>query len=838
MKSSRLLPARLLGVCLLNLLVGVLAEAAPVTLISWGPADDMVTSTSDSQRMTMDGSTITFDPDTTPLTPDSGYGDRDIFGGVQVTEDLGLTEAWIFNNHASFADSNDVLDIRNIDTVPANGGRLTALLLWENDYYTVNPTATLDLGLKTLSYTGGYSPNTVMEAYFVVQFNDVAGQTSYMISPTSITSNRLAGNGGTHSIDATTSTWYRYAPGTSDFDDITTDASTQIAVPNITVVNATAVGLLIHVSGKVTSSSLSCYAFSVTADDWRPKAPFKALYNNDTGNVSIYEMPDGSGGSYGEDVFTDAKLERSIDEVVEEGVDAYFLSPGFTHVPLWDSDIVDPEDHVDWWKYAHPRIEVGGVDTDLTPVGFYMEAGGDVLATLVTHTQSLGVASFVSVRLNDHHNMEVIDARPGLWNTKNGASIATDLWRYEHPEYRIKRHALSTRPEYQYYPDPANGFAVTKIDAWTDYERGQELNLARRASVLNWGIPAVVDRMYDYVEEIITHYPEIDGIELDFLRLDVLFRDAVTTAERTTILEGFVEDVRDLLDATGRTLQKRYWLSARLAATDSKLDVNGLDLADLAAKGVDIFVVSSNVYSVTQGTDIASFRTTIPDSAIYWEMAHLSQSISEPIAPYDSYRRAATDEQLLTSAFMAHLRGVDGISLFNYAYYRAFDEEPPFDLIETFKDPAALAEEPQHYTWIKTIPLDTSAGLFEEREFVLDLAPPSMVGETAETWPDDGIIRLHTVVDIPSGHSGFELRLVTAAGTTLLSTTTVPTSEPFSAPYDVPPSDGDRVEAWTVPASVLNAEWGEPTPEFRFKVKNLSSTDEVDFKFIDLYFEP
>ena len=810
------------------------AQATPVTLLSWGPADDMVTATLDSPRMTVDGSTINYDPDTVALTPTSGYGNLPIFGGVQVTGDLELTAFRVFNNHSAFGDSNDVLDLRNLDAVPSNDGRMTALFLWENEYFAANPTASVNLGLKTLSYTGGYSNNSVMQAYFVVRYHGVGGATAYMISPTSVTGNRLAGNGGTHTIDATTASWYEYVPEATDLDNIVTNGTTLIYRPNLTAVGVTGVGLLFHLSGKTTASALSCYAFTATAEVGVPKAPFRALFNNDTGNVSLFEMPDG-GGTVPEDTFDDDKLELSIDEAVDEGVDAYMLSPGYTHVPLWQSTLVDPSDHIAWWKYAHPRPDVNGEDTDLSPIGFYMEDGGDVIAALVAHCQTLGVASFVSVRLNDHHYTEDVDARPGLWNIKNGGSIANDLWRYTHPEYRIARHALSTRPEYQYYPDPNNGYAPSKADAWTSLERSQELNLARRASVLNWGIPAVVDRMFAFVEEIVTDYPGLDGIELDFLRLDVLFRDEVTTLERTAIILDFIGAVRELLDDTGRPLQKRYWLSARVPPTNAKLAVNGLDVEDMAAAGIDIFVIASNVYTVTQGTDVNAIRAASPESAQYWELAHLSQSFTEPVYPYSYYRRAATDEQLLTSAFMAHQWGMDGVSLFNYAYYRAFtaggsQAEPPFDLIGEFIAPSALAGHPQHYTWMKTLPLVPG----QTREFVMDLAPPSLPSHTPESWPDDGILRLHTTEDIPSGHAGFQAWF---KGTPLTSAT-VPGSEPFGAPYAVPPSDGDRVRAWVVPASLLNAESGQPAPEFSFEVKNTSATETVTFRYLDLYFEP
>jgi hypothetical protein len=836
-------------------LIPALASAS-VNLITWGPANTMVTGTVNSPRYASAGVALDL---ATPITATTGYTGQAIYGGVQVSGSLMLTALRMLNNHASFGaeggQDNDVFDLRNIDPTPANNGRMTALLLWKNAYVpdTDQPASSV-LGIKSMTYTGGYTTNTVMTAYFVLRYKTPAGF-AYMISPTVVTGNRLDSNGGTHSIDATTASWYAYDPTTvAGLDNIVT--TTPLAAPDLGVLAVSHAGLLFKVSGKTAESAVSFYRFTVTGDAWRPKPPFRALYNNDTVNVRIYAIENGSGGSpatFPRGTFDEAKLIRSVDEAAETGaeVDAYLLSPFATHVPLWQSAIVPPDEHFAWWKYAHPRVDpTSGAPWDLDPVGYYMRPdnpltpGGDVVRAVVDRCLELDLPAFVSIRLNDYHFLHDLDARPGLWNLPNGGAVANDYWRYTHPEYRLARAPLFTRPEYRDLDD-------VKLTL-SDQELNVGLTAARAASVLDWSIDAVRDRMLDYIEEIVENYPEIDGIELDFLRSGVFFRAGVSTGDREIDMTAFVALVRAALDDYGRPLHKRYWLSARVSGVQSKLTANGLDVADLAAAGVDLFVLcsSSSTNTVQQGLNLetiqAAIRAASPNTAVYFEMTEQAVNYSQYGAGGNvlaAFEWLATRQQLATAMHLAYdpAVAVDGFSLFNFGYYRddeadteQDDSRPPFDLIPSLKVPATVAAMPQHYFVDRDlVTLDSG-----NANFKLVLRAPT------GGWTSDGRLRLVSANPLPAELALTDLRVTlqnSASSThwTLSRDTDIPepfTDEDTGLPQfrlPVPAADSTRTRAWTVPLDKLVA--GEIT----IRVYNDSSPFiAANFNYVELSILP
>lgn len=818
----------LTGVCaqarrlVLLALVPVVAQAT-VNLITWGPSTSMVTATSNSPRFSASGASLDL---TTPLTATSGYTGAPIYGGVQVSGTLTLSALRMLNNHASYGAeggvNHDVFDVRNTDPTPAANGRMTALLLWGVSYTSGGsdpiPSA---LGIKTLTYTGGYSTNTVMGAYFVLRYKTPGGF-AYMISPTAVSGNRLDSNGGTHVIDATTASWYAYDPSTgAGLDNINT--TTALTSPQLALLPVTHAGLLFKASGKTTESALSFYRFTVTADEWRPKAPFKALYNNDTGNVRIYAMsnPGGSPNPFPRSSFNPEKLIRSIDEAAAAGVDAYMLSPFSTHVTLWQSDIAPPDDHFAWWKYAHPRINLTPPG-DLDPIGYYMRPddpgapGGDVLQVFVDRCAELELPAFASIRLNDHHYVEDMDARPGLWNIANGGAVANDYWRYTHPEYRLARATLSTRPEYRKLAD---------VDSvMSDQELGAALGAARSATVLNWSIEEVRLRMLDYIDEIVHNYPALDGIELDFLRSGHFFEASVPNSTRETLMTAFVAAVRNRLDAAGTLANKRYWLSARVSGVQTKLDASGLDVAALTAAGVDMFVLcsSSSTHTVQQGLNLDSIQADIraanTQAAVYFEMTEQVATFSQYDASGNNgqaFEWLGTREQLATTMHLAYKPGtaVDGFSLFNFAYYRNSTQttlpldEPPFDVIGSLKYPAVTAEMPQHYFVSKVLNTVAPSG---NVNFKLVLRKP---GSPTVNWSSAGRLRLVSANPIAAGVAAGDI-VVTVTNASNPSQVTLVSTVDVSEPYTdingdpqhrlpIPAADATRILAWTVPLSVL-----------------------------------
>jgi hypothetical protein len=294
-----------------------------------------------------------------------------------------------------------------------------------------------------------------------------------------------------------------------------------------------------------------------------------------------------------------------------------------------------------------------------------MLSGGDLVRTFVDHCRKIGVAPFISYRLNyGHHTRE----------------LAESLER--------KR--------------PAQGISRFYWENYTKYRIGPDVHDWSQA-VFNWAIPAVRDHKFAFIEEICRDY-DIAGIELDLLRhwsnFDV---ESTTGEERCEIMTAFVARVRRVLDATARRGERR-WLCARIPALLESHDRQGIDPVAFAAAGVDMMNLSFSYFTNQQQHDLALIRQKVPEVSLYLEMTHttmtgkaLAGSGSQP------YRRTA-DEQFYTTAHLAHSQGATGLSLFNFAYYREHSmpelgpfNEPPFHVLPKLSQPGWLARQPQWY---------------------------------------------------------------------------------------------------------------------------------------------
>jgi len=180
--------------------------------------------------------------------------------------------------------------------------------------------------------------------------------------------------------------------------------------------------------------------------------------------------------------------------------------------------------------------------------------------------------------------------------------------------------------------------------------------------------------------------------------------------------------------------------------------------------------------------------------------------------------RTATNEELYTTALLAYRRGAKGISTFNFVYYRDHDErapedvsEPPFEVFRVFRDPEALARQPQHYflsrfdaggravfnqqfgaqnvypvVWHATPPVT---------EFRLDMTPPE------GGWKKDGRLRVQLDRPWKDALPGGDEVMVRFNGRLLASDPDV--SEPYPNKYTVGLGKPDELRAWTVPVKDL-----------------------------------
>ena len=488
----------------------------------------------------------------------------------------------------------------------------------------------------------------------------------------------------------------------------------------------------------------------------RQKAPFRVLYSNDLTHITSCISP----YHKAREPFRKEMLEASVDEVAGIGVDAHFLQPGLGMVPLWPSKVLPVEEHYRWVKERY------GLGPD--SYGRYVLAGGDIVKVFIDRCRKRGQAAFISLRLNDVHQKEFAGAKLG---DKLSGSAAMALTRFyvEHPEWRVG-------------PDPKRGPDVA----------------------MNWAIPEVRAQKFALLQELCENY-DLDGFELDFMRFYSFFpSDTTTSTQRTSIMTGFVRQVRELLDRTARAGRRR-WLCARVPCYVKGLDPLGLDLAGMVETGLDMVNVSTSYFTMQQ-TDFAALRKMAPQAAMYLELCHSIWNGGKVVPGYDTFTfRRTSPEQYYTAAHLAYARGADGVSTFNFPYYREHGgpgrgpfHEPPFEVFKHLGDTAWLARQPQHWFvapgWNNpflrppTLPRKLEPG--KTTTFTLDLAPP--VGG----WKRAGRLRIQG-----EGALGDGRWQVLFNGIKLMPATDV--SEPFPNPYPVMLGKPEEMRAWTVPAEQL-----------------------------------
>jgi hypothetical protein len=344
---------------------------------------------------------------------------------------------------------------------------------------------------------------------------------------------------------------------------------------------------------------------------------------------------------------------------------------------------------------------------------------------------------------------------------------------------------------------------------------------------MDWAVPEVREYKLALLRELAMKY-ELAGLELDFLRDDTLFReDGPSHEERIDIITGFVRQVRIALD-DGAPGKKRH-LCVRIPVDMKAHPRIGLDVERLAEAGVDMFNLAV-WYDTTQCPGVAEVRERLPEASLYLEMSHTTgwhpHFLSE--GGYSTNGNARTsDHQFYTTAHLAYKRGADGLSLWNFVYYRMGHRsdvpvtEPPFHVLKKLTDREFLARQSRYYmlggtTYYRQVPRLIRSG--EPQSFHMDMSTRGPGGPCASK---PGRLRVHTKEPLTNGHK----MTVRFNGGVLEPTTDV--SRFFGNPYDrlITPNDGHRL-AWTLPPEAIN----DGANELEL---TLSSGDELNVVHID-----
>jgi hypothetical protein len=511
--------------------------------------------------------------------------------------------------------------------------------------------------------------------------------------------------------------------------------------------------------------------------------PYRVLFSNDTTNILTCKSPYNERGGLGLDPatgkptyhpcgFDASKLEATVDETAGMGVDVHMLQPGVGWVPWWKSRHYPYAEHIRFMK------EQSGMAPAADPFAAYMAAGGDMVEVFTHRCRTQGLAPFVSFRLNDSHGHEFLtyekkDVPAWAWHCFSPVHV-------NHPEWRLG----------------------TDLNNWDN-------------RVLNWAIPEVVAHKLAFIEEIIAQY-DLDGFELDFMRHCKFFRDdGPAPAERLSIMLTFVGQVRAALDRREAQDGRHRHLCVRIPVFEATHAELGIDVAAFAKTGVEMFNLSYYYFTGQQG-DFAALRRQAPAAAFYVEMCHCTQIAPLPFiaSGYDNFGfRRTTPNQYYTTAHLAYARGLQGVSTFNFVYYREHGvgergpfHEPPFEIHRGCADPDFVARQPQHYfigdTWWwmskGRFPLNRHFKPGEPATFQLDMAPPIHSAPSTgsgQGWLVDGRLRIQSPEDLGATRWRAVINGVDLAETT-------DRSEPYANPYSPLLGTPEQHRAWIVPADI------------------------------------
>lgn len=199
-------------------------------------------------------------------------------------------------------------------------------------------------------------------------------------------------------------------------------------------------------------------------------------------------------------------------------------------------------------------------------------------------------------------------------------------------------------------------------------------------------------------------------------------------------------------------------------------------------------------------TALPQVRALAPDAALYLEMTHCTGNHpywhKEKLYGTSAWPRTS-DAQFYTTAHLAYERGADGLSFFNFVYYRdhavAPVREPPFQVLARMTNREWLAEQSQDYflakgSYYSQLPVQLAQG----KAYVLemDLAPPKRPRSASAR------LRVHTAAPV----AGARVH-VTVNGTSLEPTADV--SAFYGNPYDGMISPPDCRLAWSCPTACL-----------------------------------
>jgi hypothetical protein len=241
--------------------------------------------------------------------------------------------------------------------------------------------------------------------------------------------------------------------------------------------------------------------------------------------------------------------------------------------------------------------------------------GIDVYARWIRRARQRGIAPWLSMRMNDIHNVD-----------DEGNYLHSDFWK-QNPQFR--------RVNYRFAE-------------WTD-------------RALDYGQPEVRQYNLALVRELVERY-DLDGLELDWMRFGYHFRPG-HEQEGSRILTEFTAEVRRVLDTWEKRRGHRILLGARVPSRPQTAVGLGMDAITWAQRGlVNMIVVTPFWASIEPDMPIELWKQLLKGTGVI-----LAAGLEVLVRPDYAFPPLLNSLETVRGAAATLLdRGADRLYLFNY----------------------------------------------------------------------------------------------------------------------------------------------------------------------------
>lgn len=370
-------------------------------------------------------------------------------------------------------------------------------------------------------------------------------------------------------------------------------------------------------------------------------ASFRVIYNQDCTNLfGVTREP-----------ITPEHVDGMVEEVAEGGADLLLINPQAqrTCYPsrVWQTfwEGYSPDDTEFFGPV--PEAEIPGRRHWLEQMQRLAEGGCDYLERALARCRERGITPGVTVRMNDRHDQPY-----------EGSPLHSRFYA-EHPELRLDNPEVS-------------GWGRTGLN----YEHAE-----------------VRAHYFALLRELVEGY-DFDALELDFMRFTSYFPRG-EFAEHAAVMTGWLREVRELLDGSGRPIE----LIPRVAASPAQAYELGFDVAAWAREGLVDGVTGAAFLNTNWDICVEEFREAMgPGVPVYAGTDYSAHGVTG-LPP----RRVPAEPELVRGLVAGYAAaGAAGINMFNFfclreEHWDGTSLDPAFAVLAELGAPGALQGRPKAY---------------------------------------------------------------------------------------------------------------------------------------------